>query len=507
MKQFYFSFLFLFFFSMVIGQNYALLSEDKETIFDFKNNSLPDGSHLINDYSNEFWISAHRKTIGLINGDSLILHSRIAKNQEFHISNNCLAIGDTSWLGTHTIIQNNGNHLFFNRYGDTITCKPQANLTDNWMAFEWQNGNYIQATVLNITLETISTAVDSVKTIVFQVKDSLHQNISHLLNGFQIRISKNFGLVKSVNFYDFPNDTSSIYLIGHSNLNTPIRNIKYQDAYNFDIGDELHIESFGQNIPTSVSFHYEIQRIIGKAISTDTIIYNIERQQIHIDRVFQNTGEDTTYTMDTIVNIVPLNVSFQLDSLPFVIDTVKYTSTNTFYSLNHTKLSYSNTYNRLVKTSAKIGDYWLYPCLKPVLDIFPCDKNYIEGLGGNYFDCQSWGNIHRRELVFYKKNSGTWGTPININSLIPTSISNLKRVQSISIFPNPTTNQITISTKNKVIASGQITIFNSSGQEILSIQETHLNKKSFDVNDWTTGIYFVKIQSENSVWIGKFVKQ
>lgn len=506
MKQLYFSFGLFFLAINAFSQNYALLNEDAKAIYALnKYSALMDHNHFGN--TNNDWISAQRKTVAIVNGDTLIRHASMAKSQEYNLGNNCLVIGDTSWLGVATIIQSSGDYLFFNRFGDTIRLLPQAQLNDTWTAFEWQNGDYIEATVFNISLETIANVSDSVKSIVFQVKNVAHQNVSHHFNGFQMSISKNYGMVKSVNFFDFPIDTSSVILIGHSDLNTSIKNITTADIYNFDVGDEFHVEGFSQDIPNAVYFSYEIQRILSKSIAGDSMIYDIESQRININRTFNPTQEDTIYTTDTIVKLYLVDGSNLLDSLPYTVDTVKYNIGSFYYSPRYVRLEWSAAHNnRLAKVTMGDG-YQILPCISPLIDAFPCQKQYIEGLGGGYYDCTSWGNSSTKELVFYKKNTGTWGTPINIQSLIPTSTVQLKVFQSIAVFPNPATSIVTISTKNEIIQDGQMMIFNGLGKLVLSSSIHHFQEKKLDVNSWASGIYYIQIQSKEGVWAGRFVKQ
>jgi hypothetical protein len=505
MKRLYISIGLFFFFTNAYSQNYGLLNEGVEAIYEINSNSP-----LINNSAGSngsYWIAAKRKTSAIVNGDTLIHHTSMAKSYEYDLGNNCMVLGDTSWMGKATIIQASGDYLFFNREGDTVRILPQAHLNDKWTAFKWQNGNYIEATVFNISLETLSTTSDSVKSIIFQVKNATHQNITHHFNGFQMRMSKNYGMVKSVNFFDFPNDTSSLFLVGHSNLNTTIRNITTADVYNFDVGDEFHVEGFSQDIPHSISFGYEIQRVLTKSISGDTLIYQIEKQQVNINRIFSQTSEDTTYATDTIMKIYLTNGFNLLDSLPYIVDTNKYNVSSTFYAPRYSKLEWSNLFNNKLSKVVTGAAYNIYPCISPILDAFPCEMHYIEGLGGGYYDCTSWGNRSTKELVFYKKNTETWGTPIDIQTLIPTSIHRLEIFKSIAIFPNPAINQITISTKNEIIKDGQISVFDGLGKTVWTSKVDSFQEKNLDIKNWAKGMYYVRIRSTEGIWTGKFIKQ
>ena len=75
----------------------------------------------------------------------------------------------------------------------------------------------------------------------------------------------------------------------------------------------------------------------------------------------------------------------------------------------------------------------------------------------------------------------------------------------ISIFPNPATKIITIESE-KDFKEAQLTIYNSKMQLVLqqSVQQKHLE---IDISGFSSGIYFVKITSDNTTGVWKLVKQ
>jgi hypothetical protein len=75
----------------------------------------------------------------------------------------------------------------------------------------------------------------------------------------------------------------------------------------------------------------------------------------------------------------------------------------------------------------------------------------------------------------------------------------------ISIFPNPATKIITIESE-KDFKEAQLTIYNSKTQLVLqqSLQQKHLE---IDISSFSSGVYFVKITSNNTTGVWKLVKQ
>jgi len=79
--------------------------------------------------------------------------------------------------------------------------------------------------------------------------------------------------------------------------------------------------------------------------------------------------------------------------------------------------------------------------------------------------------------------------------------------RSLSIYPNPSNNNITIELDDNHKSSAKITmiLYNLNGQLTTQCQITE-QQTVIDVSQLAPGIYFVKILSDNGVNVGKFVK-
>jgi hypothetical protein len=76
----------------------------------------------------------------------------------------------------------------------------------------------------------------------------------------------------------------------------------------------------------------------------------------------------------------------------------------------------------------------------------------------------------------------------------------------ISIFPNPSSTQITISTPTMVEKNTFMTIYNISGQQLMQ-RQIMAQQIVVDVSGLSQGIYFVRMNNDRTVQVGKFVKQ
>ncbi len=99
-------------------------------------------------------------------------------------------------------------------------------------------------------------------------------------------------------------------------------------------------------------------------------------------------------------------------------------------------------------------------------------------------------NDHKNDVFLAKMKSGNTG------------INEVYNTVSISGYPNPTSNTITIGTPS----TGIITIHNPSGQQLLQREITEPTT-TIDVSGWKSGVYLVKFVGEKGVSVGKFVKQ
>jgi hypothetical protein len=84
------------------------------------------------------------------------------------------------------------------------------------------------------------------------------------------------------------------------------------------------------------------------------------------------------------------------------------------------------------------------------------------------------------------------------------SLEEINPSKAFSIYPNPTSNTITIKTFTKPELNTFLTIYNISDQQLFTCQ---INEKQtvVDVSELPQGIYFVRITDDKTVQVGKFI--
>jgi hypothetical protein len=423
------------------------------------------------------------------NGDTLIYFLEILDNN--YNNQFCTDTAATPWQGEKALLKADGTDIYYNENNAEITIKTQANVGETWLLFD---GNIkIEATLSQIATQNIFGVMDSVKTLTLQVFDSLNSPISHLLNGENYQISENFGFVSAPDFYHFPSETRHD-LKGIQNLKLGIYNITRNDVYNFDVGDEFHIEE-----GSMFSKHYYKVIILSKQLDANNnwaYTYDIVR---HVFR--EDTGDSIT-TVEITSGIIPQQLIPQsvtdLSPLPF-----------TFYQDNsgiggYNWIEKSNMNNRIQKI--KDSAFWMNDnnCWSYGFLLVSFLDTYIEGLGGPYSDIPT-GNGVTASLEYYKKGNEIYGTPINFDLIMPTKTV-INESQNLKIYPNPATDFLNIELENQSKFDYNILIINNLGQTVQQDILTQ-NVQQIEIQYLPKGIYTLQIRNEETVFVKRFVKE
>jgi hypothetical protein len=103
-------------------------------------------------------------------------------------------------------------------------------------------------------------------------------------------------------------------------------------------------------------------------------------------------------------------------------------------------------------------------------------------------------------------------TPFNCNyngSIVNAVGAGMKEIQNklFSIYPNPSNENITIQLNPNTNGPVNITVFNSIGQEVISVAQMMSGKQVFNVRDLPKGIYHVLVNDAKNSDTLTFVKQ
>ena len=393
----------------------------------------------------------------------------------------CFTPYGASWTGKKIIIRGNGDNLFFNREMDTIRIKTGAGLNEEWTAYELPDSVKIMATVKKIEKISFLGLQDSVKTIAFQHYDKDMNPVAGNLDTTTLMLSKNYGLIRTMNFYLFPNYTSGFpyqefegyELAGLSDPEAGVKNITWFDVNDFQVGDELHMIYESSNWGMGDDYHIiakTICRYLEREDHPDSIVY-------WIDRTMSQVINDTEYfySHDTIFSHVsPDTVFDKLPGEPVVTESMAYT-----HSMTADSKSNPNTY--------------IYPgadsCWTNCCDD-ECSAEYLYrvGLGGPYYECYNALTLGTtsNSLVYYKKGQTTWGTPLTISAIKP-----YPEEMNITIYPNPAADRVFIKTPASILPFTFV-LTDINGRLLISIQINE-TEYSLEPGPIAPGIYFYRI--------------
>jgi len=419
------------------------------------------------------------------------------------LGNDCFTPYGVSWIGKKVIIQSNGFTVFLNKEAEQVRIKTNALLYENWNAYLFPDSSIVVASVINFDTLSFLGLVDSAKTIGFQVYDKLSNPLSHTLNSMSVIISKNFGLVKTLNFSMFPDfvpyysqDQLQEYkLAGLSVPQLGIQNLGWYDVNDFQVGDEIHTSYENSQWWDPAYVNSDVRQTISRYLErnefADSIVYKIEITQsirkTEVDKV------SYTYRHDTIESIIkPWPLFETLPGEVIFSDILAYSlsmSTNTF--LSKTVPPVYDMYHHLYDSC------WSNCCAD---GCFTTDT-YLKGLGGPYYECSnifSGGGL-KNKLVYYKKGSDVWGVP-----LVITWVPDIRMEENIEIYPNPAKNRIYITLQNSRFPV-VLELSNIEGQ-LLSASKLISNSSSVNIENLKPGIYIYRLSKKGErIKTGKLI--
>lgn len=430
----------------------------------------------------------------------------------------CYTPDGASWLGDPVIEKPGGIFLFktvdqtYGNQTDTLVIKTQAALNETWKfsGFPFTN-DHVEAQVSSVENMTFLGLTDSVKIITLTRRDASGILVSDAINGEQIRLSKNYGLIRLPKFDDF-NDYRRFYEItGKTNPSTGYTNPDLNTIFDFEVGDEIHTHYYSNWFNYSASTEiWTIKRVTGKSISP-TNNWKSYKYDICFLKILKSAPEwvpehETGHQSadDTIF----LNSEFAVElakepNQTYLDPGSKWImGTTAFLKLQRTA-KYLNYNNPFASSSPEDS------CWSLVMVDGGCDPYYITGLGGPYYDCPSnvyWYN-YIQEIVYYQKGSETWGTPLNCDSLLQVGIDDIPATQKVNIYPNPTAGQVTVSIPVTVEIPCEIQVSDFSGR-IIHRYSISQKIQSLNMSGLPSGLYYFTIQSANGmIFSGKIIRQ
>lgn len=271
-----------------------------------------------------------------------------------------------------------------------------------------------------------------------------------------------------------------------------------------NLSGEIPSSSTGLVMGDTIHSDFTIDPITGDANPSDNIVLRIDTVKGSYDpnyidvtpQGYISAGTELTYTIafentgnDTAHNI------YLLDSLSAYLDPSTITVVAASADMNFTKIKEGiftrarfNFPNIMLPDSSHHNDCDGMVVFKIKTRTGLPDGTIIPNQAGIYFD--------DNEVVMTNCVNNIIG--------IPLSAGVIRNEQGVSVYPNPTTNELTIKTEKDIFTSYSIS--NTIGQ-LLTQQATSGKLTKVNVEMLPQGLYYVTLSGENGSVIRKFVKQ
>jgi hypothetical protein len=395
------------------------------------------------------------------------------------LASNCVGTPQgSSLLGKSILEANNEVHLIYL----TDTLHLPNHVSDS--AFSNFEGVQFYIKLDSIYYKNINNQLaDSVKSYSFHLQP--FSGLYWCVKDGVIEISKHNGLIS------FPGCFKN-YLPGYGNTigQTTAGNVApltLAEIYNVHIGDEFHY-NYDQSFSSS---HHKTGIDNCKIISLNPLkIWRLyERKNQSGPNISIWSGSDTISSFT-----ISQNPQFPCFDCP----------TNRIVDTNNYLVNYQvRSKSYLTTDSATIGTIFCTPildtCLWPLIGDWSFDHIvFAKGLAcvSELFSSSTQGNIEyeSRSLFYFKKGNYSWGIPkyVGIEDLY---------LENINIFPNPTTDFLTISGLQNKTVSWQI--IDLSGRELKRGFANEENTE-IDVRDFAAGVYFLILENQKAI---KFIKK
>jgi hypothetical protein len=427
--------------------------------------------------------------------NSLILYP-FSVNQLLYI--HCYSPRAGSWIGSEIIIGDNGYNIFLNHQQDSVKINTLAVEGESWIAYGQTGQMHIVASVIEHGIEEFLGLTDSVKVIGFQVNDSEGEPMESEINEMQVKISKNHGLIQTLNFYYFPvhnlyyNILTELTAAGLSEPETGVQNFTWFDVHDFQPGDVLHVlrkdgiwigqeDGYFQTTETRKVYEY-----LERSDNNDSIVFTYFLTKL----VMKPWLDSIAFYTDTLQKVIKPNPDF--DKLPgepvFELDYYGNENVYSFFRMikdEHLKKTFPNEWFEI--QDAECWTLMIY-------DGIPQSWYYMKGLGGPYYPYQAlFGYLYERELVFYEKNGETWGTPLDMTNVHEISIP-----EYVKVYPNPASEILTVRIDHYGSEGYTFRLFDTNSR-LVKTREMQPGDNLVNISHLTPGLYFLTISNRQGI--------
>lgn len=440
--------------------------------------------------------------------DSILYPNKMVQSN----TEGCFSVFKSSWLAAKIIIKENGENLFFNKFNDTLLIKTKALLNASWACFSLADSTKIIATVINVDTLSFLGLTDSVKTISFQAFNNTMDEIELGINNVKFLLSKNYGLIKVSNLHEFPltqfysalcnyEESAMAYdLIGLSNPQVGIKNLKWFEVYDYQVGDEFHIYDMKGFVNNKTHIHKYIFKYLERIdYGLDSIVYTVDREYTY--DFIQSDTTTFSYIHDTVSEVILPNALFDEEPLsPYL-----YASENSELQLKQYHLSndgnskFDNGYcENFANEFHEDTTFCAFQIVKSINSSnLIGEQMYRKSFGGPFYDdLEIYPDdflVQKRALKYYKRIGVESGEPFDLNSNI---FSPLAQESGFTLYPNPANDFVYIKTPGRPLGQSEVIsveLFDIYGKILFKELFEVESEIKMDLSVLQSGVYFVRV--------------
>jgi hypothetical protein len=420
-----------------------------------------------------------------------------------------------SWIGNARVTPE-GDYYFYNdvymynipdgnyvNVHEEMLIKSQAQLGESWTFYANDSiGNYAYAEMTDIDTLTILGQLDSVKFI--SVKR--YSDDEWL---FELRISKNFGLQRTINFRDFfpgefypfnmqVNHYEVYALSGKESDETGVHKLTVGDVYDFDIGDEFDVlAEVDSEQGFILAFIYYINTVLDKSFSSngDTVFYVIDSLTWTI------SNDSITFARDTVVDEY-YNLDQHLPDGQYIPFETKYYDPSDvsyfgMYRFYYDRIHFFDQYAYFTSQSGDTCFYspFLWESSRTPNWIF---SEFIEGCGSYDMEIRQDGYscVYCSVLMYYSKVGEEWGEKL----IPPVGLEERNQhIGQLNVYPNPAQDLLYVKCGHLGASVNKTyRLINSSGM-IVSKVTTRETEIKIDVDRLPPGLYLLVLSTDDGL--------
>ena len=433
-------------------------------------------------------------------------------------------IAGSSWLGKKVTAQPDGTFIF-NNYWDTVVIKSQAHLGDSWIFFNDTTPIDYIASISVVDTMSILGSVDSIKKISISSDSAGFAHPIDPLNNFSIILSKNHGFVQVFDLYTFPYHqanrasynmyASHYYFRGYDfyldallgNLGTcdvcpgdryvdtnnsvfhliNFANPTMMQLYDFAAGDVYESNDIFSTLSPSGNYtKLIIDSIISKTAAAYSDTYEIHEYVKTITPVFSGSGSfirDTfSYSYTALAPAYDTSLFLHLNrAMP-----EEYNGAGIVHYHPNTTAGTLPCYYAAIYTIDQDAGSTTFGYNDIAYEPSQYTKTYYTGYGEyGIYATMPVPETEENKQLSYVLRSGT--TCFGSYNPIVAAVNNISQNGStLSIFPNPANNELTIKTTG--ILPYTISIHNIIGQEVSTLHTTQ-QQQIINTENLPAGLY------------------